>query len=796
MTLPKTSSISDVFLRDDFGFFGFGDGGFGGTDRLLNPQWNTNSGSYGFDVIAQLSYVEASDSPSYVGAALYDLENSYFFAKITPAPSADGGIQTGILIKDNLHNYVEMSYGPNGQFNAYVSDDSNITVAAMPAYDPTAHAYWRIRNPNSVTLFFDTSPDGITWTQQGSVPYLWDASSVTVTFFSGFTGTEPSGSLGYISSVNTSNNGLVLSGNTGGVGAVTGIAEITDPNELSGRVNGAGNLKSSFIATLGIPEGGLTDFVYSNLRSIDPQMFTSWKPAVASALSAANPLVQGTWTRTFNPSTYPAPYRDGSYWQAAAYSAYEHSIGLSASNVSAATTNYQMESTPGLNNRLSLNASIYDTLCAYSPGRGTLSSVTRSTEHPLTGQYSGKMVSNTSPVTIGDGTLAYLPLPQSGALIPVKQSGGTAESLFGVVYLSTTRASTTWFASLVFFDANYGILSATTYNQASITNKNTHPGGGIWQPGTVLATSVPNTAVWAAVVPVVNVSSGIVETTYMSNHSITGASLSISETPTAYSDPRTAQINVKADRVNYVLNSGFNTGTTNWFVGTIGTSGTPNPATMAWDNTVGYNSAGSMRVDFATLSGTFTGTSTSRVGVSTTANYGTSGRIPIVQGLKIGHTYTITAWVRQGANCPDVYMDFKDSNGRGLDSVSTNSMKITNPENVDGNWTRIQTTYTVPPNGLTEYYMYFYAKFPDLVHAPFSYWIDSLMVEEATNYLGYFDGGFASADYKWESGGTANNTRSYYYKDYNNKFLRLNRALASVTPIGESFNLKFAQPIT
>jgi len=795
MSLPKTSSIGDVFLRDDFGFFGFGDGGFGGTDRLLNPQWTTNSGSYGFDVVQLMSYAEASDSPSYVGASSYDLENSYFFAKITP-PVSTSGIQTGILIKDNLHNYVEMSYGPNGQFNAYVSDNSNVTIAQMPTYDPTAHAYWRIRNQNSVTLFFDTSPNGITWTQQGSVPYLWDASSVTVTFFSGFTGLESSGIRSYISSVNTSNNGLILTGSANGISAVAGNAVVTNPNELSGRVNGTGNLKSSFTATLGIPDGGLTDFVYTTLRTIDPQMFTSWKPGVATNLSAANPLTQATWTRVFNPSTYPAPYRDGSYWQPAAYASFEHSIGLSASNVSAASTNFQIEKTPGLNNRLSLDASIYDTLCAYSPGRGTLSSVMRSTEHPLTGQYSGKMISNTSPATIGDGTLAYLPLPQSGALIPVQQSGGVAESLFGVVYLSTARASTTWFASLVFFDANYVILSATTYNQATITNKNTHPGGGVWQPGTVLATSVPNTAVWAAVVPVVNVSSGIVETTYMSNHTITGASLSISEAPADYSDPRTAQVNVKADRVNYVLNSGFNTGTSEWFVGTIGTSGSPNPATMAWDNTVGYKSAGSMRVDFAALSGTFTGGSNARVGVSTTANFGASGRIPIIQGLKIGHTYTITAWIRQGTNCPDVYMDFKDSNVLGLDAISTNTTKITDPENIDGNWTRIQTTYTVPPNGLTEYYMYFYVKFPDLAHAPFSFWVDSLMVEEATNYQGYFDGGFASADYKWESGGTANLSRSYFYKDYNNKFLRLNRALSLVTPIGESYNLKFAQPIT
>jgi hypothetical protein len=140
-------------------------------------------------------------------------------------------------------------------------------------------------------------------------------------------------------------------------------------------------------------------------------------------------------------------------------------------------------------------------------------------------------------------------------------------------------------------------------------------------------------------------------------------------------------------------------------------------------------------------------------------------------------------------------MDFRDSNSLGLTGVSTNATKITNPERIDGNWTRIQTTYTVPPTGLSEYYMFFYVKFPDLAHAPFSFWIDSLMVEEAVDYQGYFDGGFASADYKWEAGGSANTSRSYYYKDYNNKFLRLNSALPTVLPVGEYYSLLFAQPV-
>lgn len=794
MANPKISTLTDLFSSQGFGLFGFGDGGFGGTYPILNPQWNTNSGSYGFDPIQLKPYVDATNTPSYVGAALYDLEQSRFFAKITPA--AGSNVQTGLLIRFDRTNYAEISYGPNGQFNAYVSNNTVITTASMPMYDPVDHAYWRIRNDDPLNIFFDTSPDGDTWTEQGFAPFNWDLTSVTVTIFAGFTELDGSGGPAYITNINLPANNLELSGSVFGAATVSGAYTLTDPNALSGSANGLSNLSGSFVATLGIPEGGLTDFAYTTYRTIDPQMLNIWDDTVSVTTTGTSPLTQAAWTRTSNPGTYPASYRDGSYWPATAYTELRHQINDSDSAHSTVTTNVQLEKTIGISNRLSLDASIYDTACMYSAD-ATVLSVYRSTELPLTGQYSGKMTSRNATATFGDGTLGYFPLPLSGALTAVKQSGGTVEKLFGTVAFSTTRANTTWFASFIFYDVNFNILSASTYQQVSITNKNTHPGGGIWQTGAVFASSIPTTAIWAAVVPAVNVSSATVETTYMSNHSITGASLFLSETPTTFSAPRTANINVKADRVNYVLNSGFNTSINQWFIGSEDTTGSPNPMTAVWDNAEGYNSLGSLRVDCATISGTFTGPSTATVGVATRAVFSstTTSRVPIVQGLKIGHTYTLSAWVKQGENCPDIFMRLADANEIFI-AESTNDQKITNPEQQDGLWMRVQKTFTVPETAMPDYGMYFYVQFPDLANAPFSFWIDSILLEETNTYNGYFDGGFASADYKWEFGGTANLARSYYYKDYNNKFVRLNDAIPSVLPVGESYNLLFAQPIT
>jgi hypothetical protein len=795
MVNPKINTLTDVFLSDGFGFFGFGDGGFGGTYDLINPQWNTNSGTFGFDPMQKLPYVEATSSPSYVGASLYDLQNTSFFAKITPAPVGSGTIQTGLLIRFDRHNYVEMSYGPNGQFNAYVSNDSDVTTAAMPVYDATAHAYWRIRNEDRTTMFFDTSPDGATWTQQGSAPYTWDASAVTVTFFAGFTGIETAGNWAYISHVNLPGTTLALSGSTSANASVSGQIDLTDPNALSGSVSAVSGFRASFNATLGIPEGGLTDFAFtSNIQTVDPLITNSWAPTNILSVTGTNPITTSSWFNNSTPITVPMPYRDGSYFQPAAYVNVRNNVSFTPDTNPDLFTNAQLETTTGLDNRLPLNASLYLDSCAYSPGFG-IDTVTRSTDFALNGQYSGKIVAESS-TTLGDGTFGYLPFPQYQAIVPVRFDDlGDPEALFGSVYLSTSRANTIWFASLIYYDFSFNILSGSTYRHATITNTNTHPGSNIWQAGIVYDNAVPSNAVWVGVIPVVEVSGGFTgETVYTSNNSITTASLGFTEVATAYQHPRTAQINVKADRVNYVLNSGFNSATTLWSQTNVNTSGTPNPASMTWDSAVGYKSAGSMRFNCAVPSGTFTGISGATLGVSTNPHL-SGGRSPAVIGLKPGHTYTVSGWIMQGANCPDVFINFYDGNFLGHTGHSLNNQKITDPDNIDGTWTRFQFTYTVPPTGLQDYNFYIYVKFQNLPGSSFAFWLDSLMVEESDTYNGYFDGGFASADYKWEANGTANLSRSYYYRDYNNKFLRLNNALSSVLPVGEYYNLLFAQPI-
>jgi len=809
MANPKTSTLIDFFLPDGYGAFGYGSGSYGGGTELLNPQWNTNSGNYGIDVVTGLPYIEATSTPSYLGAALYDITNDSFFAKIVPAPAGNGGTQTALIIKANNNNYVTMSVGPQGTFSAYgVNDSSVVNIASnMPTYDPTAHAYWRVRN-DSVLFHFDVSPDGSTWTELGNVSYMWDTTSVVVSIFAGFTGMENPGNLALVSHINLPGTTLALSGSLGSSAAVAGQAVVSNPNALSASVNAIAGLRANFNITLGIPEGGVTDFAFSSgsnngVGNFDAARFNGYFSPVFSGATSSNgaTFTRNKWVRALATLSAPTQYRDGSYWQAAKYAAIDantHAVPQTGTNFLSAV---QLAANPvaGISNRLSLDASLYITECCYGAGPG-ITSAFRSSDVTFTGAYSGKILSSSSPVTIGTGQLAYYPIPQKSGVTSVLVQNTTYESLFASVALYATRANTNWFATILYYDVNFNLLTAGASNtiaSASISNMNVHPGGGTWQTGIIDTRGVPAPAnsVWMAVVPVVINPSSLVETVYMDNHYIVGTTPFIAgQITTNYSNPRNANIVVKADRVNYVKNAGFNTNTTGWTQTNVNTSGSPNPVTMSWDGTTGYQSLGSMKVAYVSPTGTFTGnTSTGQMGTASPTAFSGTGAIPVVIGLAIGHTYTISAWIKQGPGCPDVFMNFYDGNFNGVTNVSTNAVKATST--VLG-WTRVSATYTVPPNGLRDYGFFFFVKYSDYALQPnFNFWVDSILVEETQQLHDFFDGGFASADYQWESGGAVNNSRSYYYSNYTNKLNRLNVALPSVLPVGETYTLLFAQPI-
>ena len=92
--------------------------------------------------------------------------------------------------------------------NGIETDTYLSTTGTVAVYDPVQHAYWRIREFNG-SFYFDTAPDGATWTNQGSIAHTWPVSEVSVAFSSWWYGQNaptpsPPFSPMFVSSINTS----------------------------------------------------------------------------------------------------------------------------------------------------------------------------------------------------------------------------------------------------------------------------------------------------------------------------------------------------------------------------------------------------------------------------------------------------------------------------------------------------------------------------------------------------------------------------------------------------------------
>lgn len=797
MANPPTSSISDLIVPFGYGAFGYGFGAYGGEHGVISPQWNTNSGDFGYDTVVGLPYVGASNNPSFIGASLYNIEFSSFFAKISPAPNGNGTVQTSLIIQANKNNFVEMYVGPNGKFGAYVANNTVPTVPTtqFPTYDPVAHAFWRIRSDNASTFHFDVGPDGQTWTELGNVDYQWDGTAVTVVFLAGFTGSEALSNRAYISSVNRNAASLHLSATTRDHGSIYAQAQVTDPNALSGRVSGFSGHNSDFKISLSIPQGGITDFGVVDIGIQDPvatRLVNLFENGVGGG-SVFN-FTRGYATRTLS------SYRDGSY--------FPPPIGLfPVVGATAPTdtgvnvfTSVQVETGIGSFNRLSADASFYVDTCQYEAtksntlsGNGGSMRVERSSDKSFSGEFSGKMTYGGVPIVDGSGHNVYYSYPTQDALVTlVRGAPFVLDILRGSVRLSTMRAGTQWYAAIMMYDANYNLLSTSTPLSASSPTILTHPGGGVFQIGTVVMPSEP-AAYYVGVVPVVIAPGSGTEVVYQDDHRLVGLNPVEYDLPTTYQDPQAVNIVLKPDRLNHIKNSGFNVDITGWQTNASSTAGTPFPVSISWDGTTGFQGLGSLKASYVpstfVLPTVLPGAGPSTHLASTTA----SGQ-PLISGLKTGHTYTFSGWVLQGPKCPDVTLSVIDTNYDGVYNTSVNQVKNTMPSESIGGWTRVQTTLTVPPSGAGTYLMWFAVDYADITNnAPFSFWIDSLMVEEAQTAGDYFDGTSSSSDYVFENKGNQNN-RTYYYKDLTNKLNRLNTSLPDYAPLGSSFNIQYAVP--
>lgn len=562
--------------------------------------------------------------------------------------------------------------------------------------------------------------------------------------------------------MNLSASGASVSAGTIGITALI-------PTVLTS-IGGSQSFGSASVTTA-LPVGGMCDLGIWATTLPDP--------AMCLVQAYASPDSTG---RTFFTATAPSTYTTvlGTLWNAAASVAASATWqeGSSANTALKAITNVQLEHAQS-NNLLPINAVDYRDQMLYSQSSTTVGSTTtwdalptRVQGHALSGTWCGQManVGGFSPYSMGA-------LP--GACAAVVPGGNYLASS----YLSIARAGASWYTQIVWYDANFNIISITT---GTVT---THPGSLAYQEGRArgIAPAIVNgsseDAAFAAVVPAVTpVAAGDGELAWADEHRLWSVTPSMTTVPAAFAPARQQNITLRANRVNYATNPSFTNDISGWW-GVGGTIGSP----TTWDGTVGRDAPGSLKVSVPYVAG-------SPYPQCGTFVQGPGGGIPasgIVPG-RTGGTYTLSAYVKPLPGMPPIGIWLQLGGGQGGIYVrGTDTSQVAPDEN---GWCRLSVTATVPSSmagslsALINISQADWASYGTTI----GWWVDDVLVEESALVGDYFDATFTSPDYIWE--GAPYRSRSHYYQDLRFLQYRLNALLADALPVGVPYQVLYAQP--
>ena len=107
----------------------------------------------------------------------YNLTGSSIITEITPANGA--AYSTDLTLVAGT-SYVKMGC-EGGNLVANLTQASASSFNGSISYNATSHKYWRIREASG-TIYWDTSPDGSTWTNQWSNSYTMAVTALSVDF--------------------------------------------------------------------------------------------------------------------------------------------------------------------------------------------------------------------------------------------------------------------------------------------------------------------------------------------------------------------------------------------------------------------------------------------------------------------------------------------------------------------------------------------------------------------------------------------------------------------------------------
>ncbi|MFL6255973.1 MAG: Ig-like domain-containing protein, partial [Pyrinomonadaceae bacterium] len=129
-----------------------------------------------------------SNYNGYTSTVGYDLTGARASVEVVQATGGTGGAETVLKITDSSSsaNAGRFVVANGILFCQYKQAGSGYTTLAAPGYSPTQHRRWQLRHDAAAdTLYWETSPDGASWTTLASVTDPFPVTSVLVTLTSG-----------------------------------------------------------------------------------------------------------------------------------------------------------------------------------------------------------------------------------------------------------------------------------------------------------------------------------------------------------------------------------------------------------------------------------------------------------------------------------------------------------------------------------------------------------------------------------------------------------------------------------
>ncbi|WP_282790909.1 hypothetical protein [Streptomyces sp. CC224B] len=221
-------------------------------DNVIGPEWGNSYGAVSEVSGRARAQCAAGTYAGFQTAKAYTLAGSSVYLQVPVAAAVNGAsveAQTAIVITPDPLAGTNLAFNIN-TVTGTIRCESNVGytdgAAVSLTYDPVAHRWLRIRETGG-SLFWDTSPDGSTWTNRRTLTTpAWVASAVNSLALDLFSYRD-SGTANYseFDNVNTMSNGATFVGT--GTGSAQSAATAIGARTATGTAAGAATVDAAAV---------------------------------------------------------------------------------------------------------------------------------------------------------------------------------------------------------------------------------------------------------------------------------------------------------------------------------------------------------------------------------------------------------------------------------------------------------------------------------------------------------------------------------------------------------------------